>query len=80
MACWSGSSLAGCISIQVTVTPSVMSGNLSLQSSHSMLVYCWWIRGVGNGYVQDYNIIICNCLTLTLTWVNIMLVYAYFSL
>jgi hypothetical protein len=43
-------------------------------------VYCWWIRGVGYGYVQDYNIIICNCLPLTLTWVNVLLVYACSSL
>jgi hypothetical protein len=44
------------------------------------LVYCWWIRGVGYGYVQDYNISICNCLPLTLTWVNILLIYACSSL
>jgi hypothetical protein len=44
------------------------------------LVYYWWIRGVGCGYVQVYNIIICNCLPLTLTWVNILLVYAGSSL
>jgi hypothetical protein len=36
MTCWSGSSPAGCISIRVTVTLSVMSGSLSLQSSHSI--------------------------------------------
>jgi hypothetical protein len=36
MAFWSGSSPAGCISIRVAATLSVMSGNLSLQSSHSM--------------------------------------------
>jgi hypothetical protein len=36
MACWSDSSPAGCISIRVTATLSVMSGSLSLQSSHSM--------------------------------------------
>jgi hypothetical protein len=36
MACWSGSSPAGCISIRVVATLSVMSGSLSLQSSHSM--------------------------------------------
>jgi hypothetical protein len=38
MACWSGSSLARCISIRVTVTLSVMSDGLSLPSSHSMFV------------------------------------------
>jgi hypothetical protein len=36
MACWLGSSPAGCISIRVTMTLSVMSGNLSLQSPRSM--------------------------------------------
>jgi hypothetical protein len=56
------------------VTLSVMSDSLSLPSSHSR------VQGVGYGYVQDYNIIICNCLPLMLTWVNILLVYAYFSL
>jgi hypothetical protein len=40
----------------------------------------WWIRGVGYGYIQDYNIIICNCLPLTLTWVNILLIYTCSSL
>jgi hypothetical protein len=36
MACWSGSSPVGCISIRVTMTLSVMSDSLSLPSSHSM--------------------------------------------
>jgi hypothetical protein len=36
MACWSGSSPVGCISIRVTMTLLVMSGRLLLQSSHSM--------------------------------------------
>jgi hypothetical protein len=36
MACWSGSSPAGCISIRVTAALSVMSDSLSLQSSHCM--------------------------------------------
>jgi hypothetical protein len=44
------------------------------------LMYCWWIRGVGYGYIYDYNIIICNCLPLILTWVNVLLVYACSSL
>jgi hypothetical protein len=48
MVCWSGSSPMGCISIRVTVTLSVMSGSLSLQSSCSMfgvlLMNLWsWI-------------------------------------
>jgi hypothetical protein len=38
MACWLDSSPAWCISIRVTVTRSVMSGSLSLQSSLSMVV------------------------------------------
>jgi hypothetical protein len=38
MACWLDSSPAGCISIRVAVTRSVMSGSLSLQSSLSMVV------------------------------------------
>jgi hypothetical protein len=56
MACWSGSSPAGCISIQVTATLSVMSGILPLQSSRSMIGVPLWFRGFGYGY--DYIIII----------------------
>jgi hypothetical protein len=67
MACWLGSFSAGCISIRVTATLSVMSDNLSLQYLVVCLVHYWWMRGVGYGYVLDYNIIICNCLPLTLT-------------
>jgi hypothetical protein len=36
MVCWPGSSLAGCISIRVAATLSVMSDSLSLSSSRSM--------------------------------------------
>jgi hypothetical protein len=36
MTCWSDSSPIWCISIRVAVTLSVMSGSLSLQSSHSV--------------------------------------------
>jgi hypothetical protein len=36
MACWSGSSPVGCMSIRVTATLSVMSDSLSLMSSRSM--------------------------------------------
>jgi hypothetical protein len=36
MSCWSCSSTAGCISIRVAATLSVMSDSLSLPSSHSM--------------------------------------------
>jgi hypothetical protein len=36
MMCWSGSSPAGCISIQVTATLSDMSDHLLFLSSHSM--------------------------------------------
>jgi hypothetical protein len=67
MACWSSSSSAGCISIRVIVTLSVMSGSLLLQSSRSMFgvllmdsrswIWIWiWI------------------------WVNVLLVYACSSL
>jgi hypothetical protein len=47
MACWSGSSPAGCILIRVTATLSVMSDSLSLPPSRSMfgvlLVDSSWI-------------------------------------
>jgi hypothetical protein len=36
MACWSGSSPIGCISIRVAAILSVMSGSLSLPSSRSL--------------------------------------------
>jgi hypothetical protein len=60
------------------VTLSVMSDSLSLPSSCSMFGVL--LVGVGYRYVQDYNIIICNCLPLTLTLVNVLLVYACSSL
>jgi hypothetical protein len=43
--CKSGSSAAGCISIQITVTPSDMSGRLLLLSSHSMAGALLMVRG-----------------------------------
>jgi hypothetical protein len=52
-----------------------MSDSLSLPSSHSM----FGVLLVDYGYVQDYNIIIFAYL-LTLTWVNVLLVYACSSL
>jgi hypothetical protein len=55
MVCWSGSSPAGCISIQVTATLSVMRDSLSLQSSHSLIGVLLWFQGFGYGY--DYIII-----------------------
>jgi hypothetical protein len=61
MTCWLGSSPAGCISIRVTVTLSVMSDTLSLQSSHSMFSVLLWIRGFGYGY--DYIIIMITAFT-----------------
>jgi hypothetical protein len=82
MTCWSGSFPVGCISIRVAATLSVMSGSLSLQSSHSMfgvlLMYSrsWigmWLRLY---YHYDYYIY----LPVTLTWVNVLLVYACSSL
>jgi hypothetical protein len=48
---------AGCISIQVVVTLSVISNSLSLQSSHSMFGVLLWIRGLKYGYGYDYTII-----------------------
>jgi hypothetical protein len=82
MACRSSSSPAGCISIQVTVTLSVMRGILPLQSSRSifsvLLMYSrswiWiWLR-----LYYHYNY--CIYLPVTLTWVNDLLVYARSSL
>jgi hypothetical protein len=79
MAYWSVSSPAGCISIRVTTTLSVMSDSLSLQSSRSMFGVLFlnsrsWISMV---------IIILSLLyllTLTLAWINVLLVYACSSL
>jgi hypothetical protein len=80
MACWSGSSPAECISIQVTMTLSVMSGSLLLRSSRSMFGVLFidlrsWIW-ICLYYHQDY----CICLPLMLIWVNVLLVYACSSL
>jgi hypothetical protein len=78
MACWSGSSPVWCILIRVAVTLSVMSGNLPLLSPRNMfgvlLMYSrswiWiWLRLY---YHYDY----CIYLPMTLTWVNVLLVYA----
>jgi hypothetical protein len=82
MVCWSDSSPAGCISIRVAVTLSVMSGSLSLQSYRSMVV----IFGleddgsddVGYGYV--IRIITIFILPLALTFVGALLVYVCSSL
>jgi hypothetical protein len=79
MACWSGSSSAGCISIRVTATLSVMSDSLSLQSSHSMVV----VFGLKNGGSEDvgygYVIMIITVFTLplALTFVSVLLVLVY---
>jgi hypothetical protein len=82
MACWSGSSPTGCISIRVTVTLSAMSDSLSLRSPRSMFgvllmdsrSWIWiWSRLY---YHYDYYIY----LPLILTWVNVLLVYACSSL
>jgi hypothetical protein len=63
------------------VTLSVMSGSLSLQSSHSMVVVFGLEDGgsedVGYGYVQDYSVF---TLPLTLTSVDVLLIYACSSL
>jgi hypothetical protein len=77
MTCWSGSSTTGCISIQVAATLSVMSDNLSSQSSRSMFVV-FGLDDVGYGYV--IRIITVFTLPLTLTSVNVLLVYACSSL
>jgi hypothetical protein len=81
MTYWSGSSPAACISIRVAVTLSVMSDSLSLQSSRSMVVIFGLEDGgpedVDYGYVQDYPVF---TLPLTLTSVNVLLVYACSSL
>jgi hypothetical protein len=76
MACWSGSSPTGFISIRVTMTLLVMSDNLSLQSSRCMFGVLlmdsrsWiWIR---SGLYYHYNY--CIYLPLTLTLVNVLLV------
>jgi hypothetical protein len=48
---------AGCISIRVAVTLSVMSGRMSLQSSHSMIGVLLWFQGIRYGYGYGYIII-----------------------
>jgi hypothetical protein len=82
MACWSGSSAAGCISIRVIATLSVMSVSLSLQSSHSMVIVFELEDGgsedVDYGYVIRF--ITVFTLPLTLTFVSVLLVYACSSL
>jgi hypothetical protein len=55
MACWSCFSIAWGISIRITVTLSVMSDSLSLQSSRSMIGVLLWFQGFGYGC--DYIII-----------------------
>jgi hypothetical protein len=80
MACWSGSFPAWCISIRVITTLSIMSGSLSLQSSRSIFGVLlmdsrsWiWSRLY---YHYDHYIY----LSLMLTWVNVLHVYACSSL
>jgi hypothetical protein len=79
MACWSGSSPARYISIRVTAILSDMSDCLSLLSSHSMSSVLFMVRGwwwLWLYYYYDY----CIYLPLTLTWVNVLLVYSCSSL
>jgi hypothetical protein len=80
MACWSGSSPAGCISIRVTATLSIMSDSLSLQSSHSMVVVLGLEDGgsedVGYGYGYVIRIMTVFTLSLALTFVSVLLVYS----
>jgi hypothetical protein len=79
MSCWLGSSPAGCISIRVTVTLSVMSDSLSLQSSHSMVVVFGLeddgSKDVCYGYV--IRIITVFTLPLVLTFISVLLVLVY---
>jgi hypothetical protein len=81
MSCWSGSSPAGCLSIQVAATLSIMSDSLSLQSFHSMIVIFGLEDGgsddVGYGYV--ISIMTVFTLPLVLIFVSVFLVYAYSS-
>jgi hypothetical protein len=74
MACWSDSSPAGCISIRVAATLSVMRDNLSLPSSRSMVGVLLMDLRSWVGICLELYIIICNCLPLMLTWVNVLLV------
>jgi hypothetical protein len=78
MSCWSGSSPAGCLSIQVVMTLSVMSGSLSLQSSHSMIVIFGLEDGGSDDVGYGYVISIMNVFTLPLVliFVSVFLVYA----
>jgi hypothetical protein len=72
----SDSSPAGCISIRIAVTLSVMSGSLSLQSSRSMFdvllvdlrSWIWMIIIIYSHYF--------TYLPLMLAWINVLLVYA----
>jgi hypothetical protein len=74
--CWSDFSPAGCLSIRVTVTLSVMSDSLSLQSSRSMVVVFVLEDGVSEdvGYGYVIRIIAIITLPLMLTSVNVLLV------
>jgi hypothetical protein len=76
MMCWSDFSPAGCLSIRVTVTLSVMSDSLSLQSSRSMVVVFVLEDGVSEdvGYGYVIRIIAIITLPLMLTSVNVLLV------
>jgi hypothetical protein len=79
MMCWSGSSPAQCISIRVAATLLIMSASLSLQSSRSMVIVFGLEHGgsedVGYGYV--IMIITVFTLPLAVTFVSVLLVYAY---
>jgi hypothetical protein len=82
MMCWLGSSPAGCITIRVTTTLSIMSGSLSLQPSRSMVVVFGLEDGGSEdvGYSYVIRIIAVFTLPLTLTFINVLLVYACSSL
>jgi hypothetical protein len=51
--CWSGSSPVGCISIQIAVTLSDMSGRLSV-ANILWYILLHWIDGLEHDYGYDY--------------------------
>jgi hypothetical protein len=76
MTCWSGSSAAGCILIRIIATLSDMSDRMSIAI---ISLYVGWLEddyGYGYIYHDDY----CITLLVTLTSINILLVYACYSL
>jgi hypothetical protein len=79
MTCWSGSSPAGNISIQVTVTLSIWVTACRFYHLVVCLVYWWWLEDE-DGYSYIIMMITVFTLPMTLTSVNVLLVYACYSL